>query len=113
MLKVDTSAPWTWFHDMGTGPGFDWKVRGFQDIILQAPLEQAVSIFSQLFSRDPWKRSCGCCGSDYNIYEIDEEERENLNGMESTLILGVKSLYKLGYVVYKKVPYVRLWKGKT
>lgn len=58
--------PWTQFMDMCSGGGL--KER-WTYIYIQAPKEEAIKIFYNLFGHSPLRVSCTCCGEDYSITE--------------------------------------------
>lgn len=57
---------WTSFMDMHSGGGrkLDWE-----KIYIEAPIEEAKSIFYSRFGRNPERVTCSCCGEDYAIEE--------------------------------------------
>ena len=64
---IDGKGPWTQFWDMHSGGGL--KEEPFNRIYIQAPEEEAKSIFYGLFSHSPDRVSCTCCGADYSASE--------------------------------------------
>lgn len=58
---------WTEFHDMHSGGGL--KEEPYGHIFIQAPQEEAISIFFSRFKHSPERVSCTCCGDDYSISE--------------------------------------------
>ena len=64
--KKKKESVWTIFWDMHSGGGqkLDWD-----KIYIEAPEEEAVSIFYSKFGRSPNRVTCTCCGPDYSITE--------------------------------------------
>ena len=62
---------WTLFWDMHSGGGQKDK---FTQCFIQAPREEAVSIFIAKFGHDPRNVTCPTCGEDYSINEFDSLE---------------------------------------
>ena len=61
------SGPWTVFMDMYSGGQI--KQHPYEMIYIQAPMEQAKSIFISQFGHDPSEVACNCCGVNYSISE--------------------------------------------
>jgi len=61
--------PWTHFFDMHSGGG---QKEEWEHIYIQAPEDEAVIIFQNLFGHNPWRVSCSCCGSDYILTESND-----------------------------------------
>lgn len=57
---------WTQFWDMNSGGG---KKLKWSYIYIEAPKEQAITIFKEMFRRNPYNVTCECCGSDYCVDE--------------------------------------------
>lgn len=62
---------WTQFWDMHSGGGqkLEWD-----KIYIEAPEEEAKSIFFARFGNNPERVSCTCCGDDYSITEYETLE---------------------------------------
>lgn len=62
---------WTQFWDMnsGGGPKLEWSM-----IYIEAPEEEAKSVFFARFGNNPERVSCTCCGDDYSISEYETLE---------------------------------------
>ena len=63
---------WTRFFDMSSG---GYEKLDYTVIWIEAPEEEAVKIFEDIFGRDPNNVTCPCCGEDYSIYEDVFEPR--------------------------------------
>ena len=61
---------WTQFWDMHSGGGT--KEPPYEKIYIEAPEDEAVSIFYSRFGHNPHKVTCTCCGPDYSISEYEE-----------------------------------------
>lgn len=61
---------WTCFIDMHSGGGT--KVKPYDFIYINAPEDEAKTIFENQFARDPENVTCNCCGQDYSI-DSDED----------------------------------------
>jgi len=57
---------WTHFWDMHSGGGLK---EPWQHIYIEAPMEQAKSVFYNRFGHNPDRVTCTCCGNDYSISE--------------------------------------------
>lgn len=57
---------WTRFWDMSSGGG---QKEDFNLLFIEAPLEEAKSVFYARFGHNPERVSCTCCGPDYSISE--------------------------------------------
>lgn len=66
---------WTHFWDMHSGGGSkaDWE-----HIYIEAPEQEAKSVFYSRLGHNPERVSCTCCGEDYSISE--EASLEQLTG---------------------------------
>lgn len=62
---------WTHFYDMASGGG---RKLQWQHIFIEAPLNQAKSVFYSRLGRNPDRVTCTCCGSDYSTDEDSLEE---------------------------------------
>lgn len=69
--KTETSK-WTQFMDMNSGGG---KKEKWAYIYIEAPEDEAETIFYNRFGHNPHRVSCTCCGSDYAITESDSLEK--------------------------------------
>lgn len=58
---------WTQFWDMHSGGGT--KEPPYEKIYIEAPKDEAISIFYARFGHNPERVSCTCCGDDYAIDE--------------------------------------------
>ena len=65
---------WTKFFDMSSGGSekTDWTT-----IYIQLPKEEAIEYFENRFGTNPYNVTCSCCGSDFSVYEVDEEPTED------------------------------------
>lgn len=66
----------TVFSDMHSGGN---QKLHYPLIVIEAPEEEAILVFKQVFGRDPDHVTCNCCGKDYAIY-ADEESLEQATG---------------------------------
>lgn len=66
---------WTQFWDMSSGG--DCKEQ-FKWCFIEAPEDEAVSVFFARFGHNPHRVTCTCCGPDYSLeeYETLEEATE-------------------------------------
>lgn len=67
---------WTRFFDMHSG-GFGkepWSV-----ILIEAPMGMAEKVFASIFGHSPGHVTCNCCGSDYSKWEVNMEDKDELN----------------------------------
>ena len=71
---------WTKFFDMASGGS---EKTDYAQIYIELPEDEARKYFEDKFGRDPDNVTCSCCGSDFSVYEVDEEPIES-NG---TLII--------------------------
>jgi hypothetical protein len=62
---------WTQFWDMNSGGG---RKENWSQIFIEAPEEEAVSVFYSMFGHNPHRVSCTCCGPDYSIEEEETLE---------------------------------------
>jgi hypothetical protein len=67
MKKTQNEGPWTQFMDMHSGGGL--KEDSLQYIYIQAPYDEAVVIFYNIFGHSPHRVTCTCCGEDYSVTE--------------------------------------------
>lgn len=76
---------WTKFFDMSSGGSekTDWT-----EIYIELPEDKAIKYFEDRFDRDPHNVTCSCCGSDFSVYEVDEEPEPS----SGTLIIGADQL---------------------
>jgi len=63
---------WTHFHDMYSGGE---KKEQWNHIFIEAPIDEACSIFLNRFGHDPKRITCRCCGADYSITEGESLEQ--------------------------------------
>lgn len=70
ITQAFTDGPWTHFYDMHSGGSL--KVKPFGHIFIQAPFNEAKSIFYARFERNPDRVTCTCCGADYSIDEATD-----------------------------------------
>lgn len=72
-----SGGPWTEFWDMHSGGGqkLEWG-----HIYIEAPEEEAKSVFFARFHRNPERVTCTCCGGDYAIDE--EPTLEQITGYQ-------------------------------
>ena len=64
---------WTLFWDMHSGGGL--KEEPYDKIYIEAPEEEAIKIFYNLFGHNPHRVSCTCCGDDYSVSESETFEK--------------------------------------
>lgn len=57
---------WTQFWDMHSGGG---QKEQYSMIYIEAPQNEAISIFYSRFGHNPNRVSCTCCGDDYSVTE--------------------------------------------
>jgi hypothetical protein len=64
---------WTKFFDMSSGGSekTDWTT-----IYIELPEDEATEYFENRFGTNPHNVTCSCCGSDFSVYEVDEEPTE-------------------------------------
>jgi len=75
---------WTRFYDMHSGGGAKEK---WELIFIEAPEDEAISIFYNRFGHNPNRVSCTCCGADYSIYEDgDSLERQDFKDKKTLVI---------------------------
>ncbi len=80
----------TQFMDMHSGGGT--KERPYEYIYIEAPRQEAISVFYARFGHNPERVSCTCCGDDYSIEEFDtleeatEYERKGYKGTGKTTV---------------------------
>ena len=60
---------WTHFRDAYSGASYctEWH-----HIFIELPRDEAIEQFEEGFGFSPLKITCGCCGPDYDIREVDE-----------------------------------------
>lgn len=63
---------WTQFMDMHSGGSLK---HGVQYIYIEAPKEEAKSVFYSRFGTNPERVTCTCCGGDYSITESETLEQ--------------------------------------
>jgi hypothetical protein len=68
---------WTSFLDMNSGGG---RKEKWETIYIEAPQEEAKTIFFNKFGHNPERVTCTCCGDDYSI--SSEETLEYLTGYQ-------------------------------
>lgn len=64
---------WTQFWDMHSGGGC--KEKPFEKIYIEAPEDEARSVFYARFGHNPSRVTCTCCGEDYSVSESETLER--------------------------------------
>lgn len=65
IIPVDlTNSVWTQFWDMHSGGGLK---EDFSMLYIEAPKDEAISVFYSRFGHNPHRVSCTCCGADYSI----------------------------------------------
>jgi hypothetical protein len=87
---------WTQFWDMHSGGG---TKEEWSQIYIEAPEEEAVSVFYSMFGHNPHRVSCTCCGPDYSISEYETLEEA--------------SAYDRGDTHYSSQPTISLEEYKT
>lgn len=72
LLQRKESKMWTRFMDMHSGGGqkLDWAY-----IFIEAPENEAMLIFQNMFDRNPNRVTCTCCGDDYSTGEHETLEQ--------------------------------------
>lgn len=60
---------WTHFYDMNSGGG---RKEDQAHIFIEAPEDEAVSVFYRRFRHNPHRVTCTCCGPDYSISEHED-----------------------------------------
>lgn len=65
-------SPWTRFMDMHSGGNLKEEQ---QYIYIEAPEEQAKSVFYAIFGHNPERVTCTCCGDDYSIGQSADLEQ--------------------------------------
>jgi hypothetical protein len=60
---------WTQFWDMHSGGR---QKLAWHKIYIEAPLEEAKSVFYARFGRNPKKVTCTCCGEDYSLEQGED-----------------------------------------
>lgn len=68
--------PWTRITDMHSGGR---QKLHFGTCVIEAGEKAAVSAFREKYHRDPEHISCECCGEDYSVWEMSNEERVNFD----------------------------------
>ena len=56
---------WTSFMDMHSGGGT--KEEPYEYIYIEAPENEAITIFYNRFGHNPHRVTCTCCGEDYSV----------------------------------------------
>lgn len=69
---------WTRFHDVHSGGYTKLPMIG-DDIWIEAPKNEAKSVFYSRFGKNPDTISCNCCGPDYDIWEMTEADFDVLD----------------------------------
>jgi hypothetical protein len=64
--EIQDEGPWTLFWDMHSGGG---QKEDFDKIYIQAPYDEAKTVFYNIFGHNPNRVTCTCCGEDYSIDE--------------------------------------------
>lgn len=64
---------WTLFWDMHSGGGA--KEKNYDKIYIEAPEDEAIVVFYNMFGHNPNRVSCTCCGEDYSISESETLEQ--------------------------------------
>ncbi len=64
---------WTIFFDMHSGGGT--KEPPYELILIEAPIDDAVSVFYSRFGHSPYRVTCTCCGEDYSVDEYETLEK--------------------------------------
>lgn len=64
---------WTRFMDMHSGGGT--KEKPYENILIEAPMNEAKVIFYNRFGHSPERVTCTCCGEDYSINETETLEQ--------------------------------------
>lgn len=71
-IKVIDVGPmpdvYTRFMDMHSGGG---TKTDYKKIYIQAPEEEAITIFRREFGQDPGDVACNCCGPNFSVSECD------------------------------------------
>jgi hypothetical protein len=75
---------WTRFRDGNTG-NKGWKTK-YHKVYIQAPRDEAITLFKKRLDVDPTRTSCECCGQDYSIEE-DRAPEEHEWESDNVLIL--------------------------
>lgn len=60
---------WTRFMDMHSGGGLK---ENWQYIYIEAPYDEACSVFYSRFGHSPHRVTCTCCGPDYSVDESED-----------------------------------------
>jgi hypothetical protein len=63
---------WTRFMDMHSGGG---QKEDFHKCYIEAPYDEACSVFYSRFGHNPDRVTCTCCGSDYSVDESETLEQ--------------------------------------
>ncbi len=90
---------WTRFNDMSSGGSQKEK---WGSIYIEAPLEEAKTIFYNRFGHNPERVTCTCCGDDYSITE--GESLEEL----TAFYRGCRSIYFKGDLQYDEADFFKL-----
>lgn len=57
---------WTRFFDLSSG---GQEKTPYTTIWIEAPEEEAIEVFQEIFCLDPYNVTCECCGSDFSVWE--------------------------------------------
>lgn len=81
----------TRFNDMHSGGGLK---EDFDEVIIEAPADEAAIIFYNRFGHNPHRVSCTCCGTDYWLTEYDSLEAacNKTDKNEKVLIIKASSI---------------------
>ena len=73
MIRTAIKKKWTRFWDMSSGGGI--AEPPYEEIYIEAPIEEATLIFWNRFGHDPYNVTCPCCGQDYDVQDYDTIEQ--------------------------------------
>ena len=76
----------TRFRDLS---GNGYRKTPYRTVYIPGTVETAVPLFVQEFGVDPNKTTCHCCGPDFVIYEVTENDIEQ--GGDVFVLLSEKS----------------------
>ncbi len=62
---------WTKFYDMHSG---GTQKTDYSTIYIELPEIEAISFFENKFGIYPNSVTCSCCGNDFSVYEVNENE---------------------------------------
>jgi hypothetical protein len=68
-LEGEIVSKWTHFWDMHSGGRT--KEPPYEQIFIEMPEKEAISVFYTRFGHNPYRITCTCCGEDYSISEWD------------------------------------------